>query len=233
MINSIYSDDKVFPIIAQSLEEEGISVDFGDSLLTGSGEIDHNKVVILKPDLHYNTSHMKNPPPSVDGVVIVQDNDGHHFYVAELKSSRLSALKKREIQAKFDTIFNTFFKIDFYHIFEEPAYSIKKMNLWLVCDPFQTKKKCKSQEEYAKKILALERLRGSLADFASSFRPHTFRGHTEIITPMLTPPIIEQSGYIDFIDSANQNFAPPQSFSAHRVDNGVVLPTDTDGGELA
>ncbi|MCF5518281.1 hypothetical protein, partial [Pseudomonas sp. PA-3-6E] len=104
MINQLYADAKVFEILAYSIDEEGVSVTLGNSLLIND-EIDENKAIVMKPDLYYCTKKMKClTPKSADGVVFVANGNDYHLYIAELKSSRLADIKKSDIKEKFDTI---------------------------------------------------------------------------------------------------------------------------------
>lgn len=200
MIRTIYNDTKAFPILAHSLEEEGVSIEFEGSLLDSSGDLNHDKVVILKPDRFYNTRDFATPPKSVDGVIIVQENNETYIYIAELKSSRSKHIKRLEIQEKFDTIFQNFFTVDFSHIFEETTYEIKTLRLWLVCDPLQIRQRSRDQREYIEKAKKIkERLKGLLSEITSGLRPYKYKGVQAAIEPMLSPPSIHNQGYTDIL----------------------------------
>ena len=198
MIDMINSDVKSFPIIAGSLEEEGISVQFGESLYDLHGEPDCDRVVILKPDLFYNTKDFATPPKSVDGLIVVSDDGEFHFYIAELKSSKLRDIRKKDIEEKFDTVFNEFLVKDFSHIFQSD-YALKKLNLWLVCDPLGLCRGEVDRAEIIKKVAASDRLRGLMAEVAISLKVYKFKGRAAMIRPMLSPPMIEQSFYHDIL----------------------------------
>lgn len=90
MINLITSDEKCFPITFGTLEENDIKIEFGSSLTDQTGDIDTEKVAILKPDQYYNTIDFATPPKSVDGIVLVKDSDKYHLYIAELKSAKFN-----------------------------------------------------------------------------------------------------------------------------------------------
>lgn len=165
-----------------------------------NGDLDLDRVVILKPDAYYNTKIMSNPPKSVDGIVIVDDDGDLHFYIAELKSSSLGNIKKKEIQDKFETVFTRFLTKDFSHIFIDMEYNLKKLNLWLVCDPLRLRKNCGTRDELIRKARAANRLRSLLAEYAHGLKPYSFKGHTVMIKPLLSPPKIEQKEFIDMID---------------------------------
>lgn len=198
MIDKINNDEKAFPIIVSSVDEMGISVEFGASLLDENQEPDLDKVVILKPDSFYNTKDYGKPPKSVDGFVIVKDDDGYHFYIAELKSSKKQNITRKDIQEKFDTIFRQFIAEDFSHIFLG-EYSLLKLNLWLVCDPMNLRSGNPTREELIEKVKAAKRLRGMMADLVVGFRVYSFKGVSAAIVPMLSPPVIEQKYFEDLV----------------------------------
>ena len=202
MISEINNDGKCYAISAGSLEEEGIRVGFGSSLLGADGEIDDSKVAILKPDMFYNTKVFATPPKSVDGVVVVGgDSNAVHVYVAELKSaSKLRNIKKAEIQEKFSTVFTSFFNADFKHIFVDLDYTLKSMSLWLVCDPTNIRASVGRPEELARKMQAVATLRTYLAVYSSSLRPYSFKGVTAPIQAIISPPVIEHDHYVNFLD---------------------------------
>lgn len=198
MIDIINNDVSIYQAIAGSLEEEGISVQFGESLHDQYGEPDLDRVAILKPDLFYSTVNFAMPPKSVDGVIVVSDDGGFHFYIAELKSSKLKDINKRDIEAKFDTIFNRFLAEDFSHIFLG-EYSLKKLNLWLVCDPLGLYRGVTDRAEIVKRAAASERLRGLMAEVSISMKIYKFKGRAAMIRTMLSPPMIEQGFYHEIL----------------------------------
>lgn len=200
MINTIINDPKAWPIITQTLEEEGILINFEGELVEENGDLNHENVAILKPDLFYNTKDFAKPPKSVDGIVVVQFNGSTMFYITELKSSKKKHLDKNEIQQKFDTIFQQFFTDDFSHIFEGLEYDLKSLKLWLVCDPLQLRKKTADYEEFLEKARLINaRLRGLMAEITTGLRPYRYRGVNAFIEPMLSPPIINEHGYRDIL----------------------------------
>jgi len=206
MINTIANDEKCFPICAGSLEEEGIRIVFGPSITHADGEVDENKVAILKPDLYYNTRDFATPPKSVDGVIVIDDNKDIHLYVAELKSAnRLRNVNKEDIQEKFSTIFHNFFSADFKHIFIDFDYTLKTMSLWLVCDPTNIRSSLDNPVQLAKKLKAVSTLKGMLADYAASLKPYTFKGITAPIRLLVSPPTIEQNHFTDFLTNASED----------------------------
>ena len=201
MIPSIYADASMQQLIRHTLSEQGMEVEIGNSLLLQNGDLDANKIVILKPDDFYCTPHFAAPPKSVDGIAIVKGTNGkYHFYIVELKSSRFKNIKKSDIQAKFNTIFHRFFSPDFQHVFIDMDYELETLNLWLVCDPLQMRAKCADHEQYIEKIKVIaERLSGLLNDYAATFKPFSFKQHTAMIRPLLSPPTIEVDSYVDLL----------------------------------
>ena len=202
MISQLYADEKVFEILAYSIEEEGISIGIGDTLLVG-GDIDSEKAIIMKPDLFYSSRNMKgNAPKSADGVVLVDDSGSFHLYVAELKSSRLPAIKKADIKAKFDTVFERFFIDDYAHVFnnQNMPYNLVSLNIWLVCDPLGLREKSVDDDEFIRRAGALKsKMRTLLADYAAGFKPYAFKGIVATVQPMLSPPTIEVGGFTDLL----------------------------------
>ena len=188
-------------LIRSTLSEQGMEVEIGSSLLLDDGDLDSDNVVILKPDSYYCTPTFATPPKSVDGVVIVKgDTEKYHFYVVELKSSRFKNIKKSDIQEKFDTIFTRFLSPDFQHVFMDIDYELESLNLWLVCDPLQMRSKCQNHDEFMSKIkIIADRLKGLLNDYAATFKPFTFKEHTAMIKPLLSPPTIEANGFVDLL----------------------------------
>ncbi|GEM_PF-4005150 len=202
MISQLYADEKVFEILAYSIEEEGISIGIGDTLLVG-GDLDPEKAIIMKPDIFYSSKNMKgNTPKSADGVVFVDDSGDYHLYVAELKSSRLPAIKKSDIKEKFDTIFERFFVDDYAHVFDnqQMPYNLVSLNIWLVCDPLRLREKSTDHDDFIRRAAALKsKMRTLLADYASSFKPYAFKGIVATVQPMLSPPTIEVGGFTDLL----------------------------------
>jgi hypothetical protein len=178
-----------------------MEVEIGSSLLLKNGDLDSNNIVILKPDDFYCTPTFATPPKSVDGIAIVKGGDDkYHFYIVELKSSRFKNIKKSDIQAKFNTIFTRFLSPDFQHLFIDIDYELESLNLWLVCDPLQMRSKCSSHDEFIERIkIIADRLKGLLNDYASTFKPFTFKQHTAMIKPLLSPPTIEIDGFVDLL----------------------------------
>lgn len=202
MIDQLYADAKIFEILAYSIDEEGVSVTLGNSLLIND-EIDISKAIVMKPDLYYCTKKMKGlTPKSADGVVFVADGNDYHLYVAELKSSRLPNIKKSDIKEKFDTIFNQFFTNDFAHVFDnqDMPYNLVTLNIWLVCDPLRLRLKAANQDEFIELAAASKsKMRTLLADYATGFKPYVFKGIVATVQPMLSPPVIEVNGFTDLI----------------------------------
>lgn len=201
MINLINNDKKCFEISSGSLEENDIKIEFGTSLTDANGDIDSSKLAILKPDLYYNTKDFAKPPKSPDGLVLVQDGELYHLYVAELKSARrIQSVKQTEINEKFHTIFNRFLCDDYKHIFTDQNYTLKSLSLWLICDPVNIRSGAHDPKILEQKIKALTSMRGVLADYALSLKAFTFKGFTSPIRLMISPPTIEQANYTEYLE---------------------------------
>lgn len=201
MIDLINSCGKCHQIIANTLEEEGIRIKFGATLTDKQGDMDTNVVAILKPDKFYNTKNFATPPKSVDGVIVVSSEGNTYIYVAELKSSRLKNINKQDIQEKFSTVFNIFFKCDFKHIFVDQEYFLKNISLWLVCDPTNIRKFSHDPGLLEQKMKASLGLRGMLADYSASLLPYRFKGKIAQIRLTISPPTIEKDHYTEFLDN--------------------------------
>ncbi|MGY4816251.1 hypothetical protein ACVNP3_09915 [Pseudomonas chlororaphis subsp. piscium] len=198
MINLIANDEKCFPISCGSLEENGIKIDFGESLVDEGGDIHLEKVAILKPDQYYNTKNFAAPPKSADGVILVRDEELYHLYVAELKSARrIQSVKQKDINEKFTTIINNFFQKDFKHIFSDSDYKLKSLSLWLICDPVNIRSGANNPHVYQQKLKALSSMKGVLADYALALKTFSFKGITTPIKLMISPPTIEQDHFIE------------------------------------
>jgi hypothetical protein len=203
MINLITNDEKCFPITCGSLEENDIKIDFGGTLTDQSGEVNIEKVAILKPDQYYNTRDFATPPKSVDGVVLVRDIDSYHLYIAELKSAkRIQSVKQADINSKFSTIINNFFQDDFKHIFLDHDYELKTLSLWLICDPVNIRSGRNNPAIYEKKLKALQSMKGVLADYSLTLKTFSFKGITTPIRIMISPPTIEQTHFIEYAAEA-------------------------------
>ncbi|AGA72662.1 hypothetical protein CXG50_06365 [Pseudomonas plecoglossicida] len=203
MINLITSDEKCFPITFGTLEENDIKIEFGSSLTDQTGDIDTEKVAILKPDQYYNTIDFATPPKSVDGIVLVKDSDKYHLYIAELKSAKkIQSVKQNDVNEKFTTIFKNFFEEDFKHIFVDQDYQLKSLSLWLICDPVNIRSGRNDPAVYERKLKALKSMKGVLADYSLALKTFSFKGFTTPIKLMISPPTIEQDSFIEYAAEA-------------------------------
>ncbi|MEO1852728.1 hypothetical protein [Chromohalobacter sp.] len=188
MIDDIYSHHVLNGIVANTVEEEGIEVEVGRTLLDSNGDIDSECAVILKPDDYYSTRVMARPPKSVDNVVVTHDGDSYRVYVIELKSTKkVGRLSRAEIHEKFLTVVERFFSEDFPEIFMRD-FDLADLALWLVCDPFGMKGKGVSQEVFDRKVKSCG------LDAYASMKPLSYKGKLRMIKPMLPPPVIEKHG---------------------------------------
>ena len=173
MISEIYLCEKIFPIIRCQVEEAGISVSFGNTLLLNN-DLDDSKVVILKPDAFYDTKNFAMPPRSTDACVIVVNDNKYKIYIIELKSSKLNRIDKNEIQDKFETIFSRFFQIDFPHIFMR-EYEVEEILSWVVCDPLGLRG-IENEEIFMKSVKKFEkRIKNMLMEYSLGFKPYRFK----------------------------------------------------------
>ncbi|MCF5509284.1 hypothetical protein GIV75_17630 [Pseudomonas sp. PA-3-5D] len=99
-------------------------------------------------------------------------------------------------------IFNRFFTDDFAHVFDNQnmPYNLVTLNIWLVCDPLRLRLKAANHEEFLKLATASKsKMRTLLADYATGFKPYSFKGIVATVQPMLSPPVIEVDGFTDLI----------------------------------
>lgn len=130
--------------------ENNCSVTFSDELLA-DGELDEQKVLILKPDLYYHSSKILNPPKSPDCLILIRcaENEQYNLYLIELKDvSNTKNLKHKDIRLKFETMINLFFK-EFKEIFEARNY--KNIYFYLV-STYPKNASLLSPEQYKIKI---------------------------------------------------------------------------------
>lgn len=151
MFDKILNEPDLFGIVCGTCSENGARVDFDDSLKRHNGELDDAKVLILKPDLFYNSSRMANPPPSPDCLILVNclASRGYHLYLVELRDvSDTTQLKHQNIAKKFKTMTELFF-VEFAAIFSSVSYGSIKFYL---VTTYPKGGAFLSEEDYRKKI---------------------------------------------------------------------------------
>lgn len=191
MIDTIYQHQVLSSIVRNCIEDEGIEVEVGETLLDGNGDLNDELIVILKPDEYYSTRNgMKKPPKSIDNLVMTFDGDSFHLYLMEMKSSsrvKYISKDKEGIYNKFKTIIDIFFKEDFSDVFQKD-YKLESLNLWLVCNPFS---KSISKDLYRKKI-------GTCGlDAFQSMKPFSYKGKIRLIKPVMPTLVIENDRFVD------------------------------------
>lgn len=189
LFDQIHNHSILGQICRQTCEENNSKVCIDEPLLS-NGILDDNKILILKPDAYYNSLVMHNPPPAIDCLIFVKCTSGNYdMYLIELRDcSGSSRISLKEILPKFDTIVNRFFN-EFHDIFELVEHKINSVFLWLVVDPYNTRRL--NSNKVNKKIL------GTVLEQYSSMRPFNIFGKFEIIQPKLPShdmpsPIIAQ-----------------------------------------
>lgn len=186
MINDVYLHPVLSGVVAFSVSEQGVEVEFGESLKDVNDDLLHDKVVIVQPDRYYNTRDFASPPKSVDNVVVVKDDDGNFYlYIIELKSTcSTRRIDRKELSEKFATTFESFLSEQFVDVFDK-AVPLASLHAWVVCDPMRLATSRMSIEEYEKKI------KGSVIDFEVHMKPIRYKNKITMVKAMLPPPIIE------------------------------------------
>ncbi|WP_414502675.1 hypothetical protein [Zymobacter sp. IVIA_5232.4 C2] len=188
VIKNIRENIQLAQCVRYTIEECGIGVQIGESLRDGD-ELIHEIIAILKPDAYYNSRDFRNPPKAADNVAIIKDHENFDIYVIELKSAKKPRnIKIKDIKEKFEGVLNCFF-CEFKDIFKSD-YNLRKINLWLVCNPFNYQGDI-TDEIFRKKI------KGTALEFFQSMKPMEFKGKAALIIPMLPPPVIEKNDVND------------------------------------
>ncbi len=183
MFEQIDQHPDLYGILRGTCEENSLCIAFCDLLKCG-GEIDDNKVRILKIDSYYNSSRMHNPPPSIDCLIIVNLGENRFdFYLIELRDVTITGLVHPvAIVPKFRTVVEKFFHEDFSEIFLSSSYQLNRFKLWLVTDPFHAASL--TEEQYKKKI------EGTVLEIYQTLKPLKFRDKIAMIEPKRPVPEI-------------------------------------------
>lgn len=160
-----------------------MAVEICEELLMG-GDLDDEKIKILKVDQYYSSRNFPIPPKSIDCLIVIKCKSGtYDLTLAELRDvGSTKGVRIADITSKFETTFSQFMQEDFPEIFSNPSYSITSIRAWLVTDPFNASHL--SEEAYRKKI------RGTVLDFFQSARPFRIGNHSVLIQPIRPNPII-------------------------------------------
>lgn len=113
----------LYNIVCHDCAENDAAVDFDSSLLI-NGFLNHEKVLILKPDNYYNAQCIEKRPPSPDCLILINCTEKEHYdlYLIELKDVKNTReLRYEIIVEKFKTMINLFFP-EFEEIFSSITY---------------------------------------------------------------------------------------------------------------
>ena len=183
MFEQIDQHPDLYGILRGACEENKLCIAFCH-LLKCDGEIDDNKIRILKIDSYYNSSRMHNPPPSIDCLIIISlGNNKFDFYLVELRDVAMTQLvRPDDIVPKFKTTVERFLHKDFSEIFLSSEIAINRFKLWLVTDPFHAASL--TEEQYKKKI------QGTVLEKFQTMKPLKFRDKIAMIEPKRPTPEI-------------------------------------------
>lgn len=113
MFNKIQGNDVLYELITVYCSENSIEVCLSE-------DIEEDRILIIKPDLYYNSSRMHNPPPSIDCIIIIKckDNLKYSMNLIELRDIKSpNGFDSKNIVEKFDTVINSFLQDIFSEIF--------------------------------------------------------------------------------------------------------------------
>lgn len=131
MFDKIMLNQTLANIVCHDCSENNATVEFDKSLLI-NGYLNHEKILILKPDSFYNTRDLAKPPKSPDCLILINctEKERYDLYLIELKDVKdTRELKYEIIVEKFKTMINQFFP-EFAAIFSSINY--KAINFYLV-----------------------------------------------------------------------------------------------------
>ncbi len=182
MFDKIINELSLFATLCGSCSENNAVVEFADALKL-NGELNDERVLILKPDAFYSSKRMSDPPPSPDCLVLVKclAEDHYDLYLVELKDvDATKQLQYRVIAAKFQTMAERFF-VEFATIFDAINYGAIKFYL---VTTYPKGGGSLSEEDYRKKI------KGSHLDIYASVKPLLLFGKAVLIEPKPSPLIL-------------------------------------------
>lgn len=179
MLEAIAQDSALFAISARDCRENNVGIAICDTLLCG-GDLDDERIKILKVDRHYSTCNLGKPPKSIDCLIAVKcRSGGFELTLVELKDvSSIGGIRPRDILEKFRITIERFMSQDFGYVFNNTAYEIARVRAWLVADPFNLSDL--PDEVYRRKV-GTTRLKAF-----QSAAPFVFRGH-RVLIEMLRP----------------------------------------------
>lgn len=144
LFDLITNEPELFAIRRSTCSENDVCACFAEDLLK-NGELDDDRVLILKPDDYYNSKKIANRPPSVDCLILVKCTEQQHYdlYLIELRDVHTGTnnLKFKDISRKFETVLGDFFD-RFQSVFSN--VNIGKISLLLITNPY----KSSTEQEY-------------------------------------------------------------------------------------
>lgn len=188
MFDRIYADPDLFAIVRQHCRENDVGATVAAALLDFRGDLDHERVIVLKLDSLYSSQNMHNPPPAPDYLVIVRCcDDSYEGYIIELRDSgQTGAVRASQILPKFRTAVEDFLERRYRHLFfDGDDIVFKSLKLYLVTDPLGIRSKGLSDAEYK------TRIRGTTLDAYSTLKPVVVGKRALLIEPVLPDPTIE------------------------------------------
>lgn len=188
MFDQIYADPELFAIVRQHCRENDVGATVASALLDEGGDLDHERIIVLKLDSLYSSQNMHNPPPAPDYLVIVKCcDDSFEGYIIELRdTTQTGAVRASAILPKFRTAIDDFLARRYRHLFfrgEEIIF--RKLKLYLVTDPLGVRAKGLSEQEYK------SRIRGTTLDAYAALQPVMVGNRALLIEPVLPDPSIE------------------------------------------
>lgn len=171
MFDEIYNNTELFSIRRNECSENGISVDFCEEIIHKYDD----DVIILKIDEFYSSKRMNNPPPSIDCLIIIKNDDcSYRLVLIELRNvSSTKSITPSEIIPKFKTTIDDFLCSKFANIFLNESFNVSSFECYLVSDPL--KLKGITQEIYEKKI------KGTVYEAYALQKPFKFRKKAALV----------------------------------------------------
>ena len=78
-------------------------------------------------------------------------------------------------------------------------YEVEEILSWVVCDPLGLRG-IENEEIFMKSVKKFEkRIKNMLMEYSLGFKPYRFKNKISMIQAKMSPPQIEQSGYVDLI----------------------------------
>lgn len=97
------NDDEIFPALRQTCAENDYSVDVCGCFLEG-GELNHEKIKIIKIDEILASKNIHNPPKSVDCLILMKKQADFKVVMVELRNiGKIGGITRQEIDDKFSS----------------------------------------------------------------------------------------------------------------------------------